>query len=204
MRRLRIAISQRCDAVAGRDEIRDSLDVRLSRLVWALGFLPCPLCSGIVDPYSYLETLTFDGLLLSGGNDIGTTAARDNLESAALMYAIDHCIPVMGICRGMQMLNHFQGGSLQQVTGHIAVKHSVSGPLLGDKVNKVNSYHNQGIYDADLGRELFAVARSDDGVVEALRHHQLPWLGVMWHPEREITVANVDCQLIAQHFMGKI
>ena len=204
MSRLRIAISQRRDAVAGRDEVRDALDARLTGLLWELGFLPLPLASGVAKPADYLAALAPDGVLLSGGNDIGTTPARDALEWAALEYATAHGLPVLGLCRGMQMLNHFQGGALRPVSGHTAVRHRVTGPLVGPDGREVNSYHDQGLLDADLGDALDAVARTDDGVVEALRHRERPWLGIMWHPERDTPVASADRELITRHFLESV
>ena len=196
MSRPRIAISQRRDAVAGRDEVRDALDARLTGLLWELGFLPLPLASGVAEPADYLAALAPDGVLLSGGNDIGSAPARDALEWAALEYAAAHGLPVLGLCRGMQMLNHFQGGALRPVSGHTAVRHPVTGPLVGDDGREVNSYHDQGLLDA--------VARADDGVVEALRHRRRPWLGIMWHPERDTPVASADRELITRPFLESV
>jgi len=200
-RRLRIAVSQRRDAVAGRDEVRDALDDRLAGLLWELGFLPLPLASGVAQPADYLTALVPDGVLLSGGNDIGSAPARDALEWTALEYAAAHGRPVLGICRGLQMINHFQGGALRPVSGHRAVRHRVTGPLVGPGGREVNSYHDQGLLAADLGDQLQAVARADDGVVEALRHQRRPWLGIMWHPERDTPVASADRELITRHFL---
>lgn len=190
--------------MAGRDEVREALDARLAGLLWELGFLPLPLASGVAEPADYLAALVPDGVLLSGGNDIGTTPARDALEWAALEYATAHGLPVLGLCRGMQMLNHFQGGALRPVSGHTAVRHPVTGPLVGDNGREVNSYHDQGLLDADLGDALDAVARADDGVVEALRHRSRPWLGIMWHPERDTPVARADRELITRHFLESV
>lgn len=201
MSRRRIAISQRQDVVAGRNEIRDALDQRLPKLLWELGFLPLPLVSGLPHPADYLTALAPDGLLLSGGNDIGSAPARDKLETTALEYAATNGLPVLGLCRGMQMINHFQGGSLRPLNGHTAVRHRVRGPLVGDNGHEVNSYHDHGLLEADLGDELEAMAWADDGIVEALRHRRLPWLGIMWHPERDTPVAPADQELITRHFL---
>ena len=202
MSRLRIVVSQRCDAVAGRDEVRDALDQRLAALLWELGFLPLPLASAISAPADYLAALAPDGILLSGGNDIGSAPLRDALEKAALDYAVQHGLPVLGMCRGMQFIVQYQGGSLRSVPGHTAMRHRVFGSLVGDVGREVNSYHDYGLLDADLGDELEAVAWAEDGVVEALRHRESPWLGIMWHPERETLVAEADRLLIKSVFMS--
>lgn len=200
MKRLRIALSQRQDAVPGRDEVREALDVRWGGLLWDLGFLPLPLTAGVADHASYLNEIAPDGFLLTGGPDIGAWPARDKLERAALEYAIDANLPVLGICRGMQFLNDFQGGSLKPMAGHTAVRHEISGPLMSNGPRSVNSYHDLVLQDSDLGDDLEAVAWAQNGVIEALRHSVRPWLGIMWHPERETKVALADLELIFNHF----
>ena len=199
MSRPRIAVSQRCDAVAGRDEVRDALDGRLAGLLWELGFLPLPLASGVAAPADYLAALAPDGILLSGGNDIGSAPARDALERAALDHAAARGLPVLGLCRGMQFVNHYQGGGLRTVPGHTAARHRIHGPLVGEYGREVNSYHDYGLLEADLGDAFEAVAWADDGVVEALRHRERPWLGIMWHPERDTPVAPADRLLVITH-----
>lgn len=201
--RLRVAVSQRRDAVDGRDEVRDALDVRLCALLWELGFLPVPVPSAIGDLGEYIESLRPDAVALSGGNDIGQAPERDRLERALLVHAASCQVPVVGICRGMQMINHHQGGCIRPVLGHVAVRHRVIGPLVGPSSRQVNSYHNQGLVDGELGDDLEAVAWSDDGVVEALRHREWPWLGIMWHPERDAPVAEVDREMIYRHLNNR-
>lgn len=193
----RIAITQRCDAIPGRQETRDALDVRLSKLLWEWGFLPLPLSSGVTEHRAYLEALAPDGFLLSGGNDINSVTERDALESACLTYAELHQLPVVGICRGLQMISHHLGGSQRYIPDHVAITHRIIGPLVGSGERQVNSYHSNGLLASDLGSNLEAMAWADDGTIEALRHKHLPWLGIMWHPERDIPTAFADRQLIS-------
>ena len=188
--------------MTGRDEVRDALDVRLSALLWELGFLPMLMTSGISDHEEYIQMLMPNAVVLTGGNNIGQAPERDQLETALLIYAAEYRLPVLGICRGMQMINHHQGGKLRSVSGHVAVRHRVNGPLVGSRGRELNSYHEQGLLDTDLGDHLQAVAWCDDGVVEALRHDEWPWLGIMWHPERDFPVSESDQQLIRRHLKG--
>lgn len=142
-----------------------------------------------------------DGLLLAGGGDIhparyGQTHAykqlsidcvRDNEEQALFDAFFARGKPILGICRGMQAINVFLGGTLKQhVPGHASCCHAIhcSGLLAKQfgTTATVNSYHHQ-IVDR-IANDLVAVAHSSDGEVEALVHPSAALLGVQWHPER--------------------
>jgi len=197
--RRRVLVSQRCDSVVGRDEIRDALDTNLSALLWDLNFLPVPVTCSIGDHEEYIQALMPDAVVLSGGNNIGQATKRDRLETALLLHAATYNLPVLGICRGMQMINHHQGGSLTEISGHVAVRHLIFGPLVESSQLEVNSYHNFGILGTSLGKDLEVLAWSDDGMVEAIRHQTMPWLGIMWHPERDTPAADFNQTLIRKH-----
>lgn len=196
-----IAISQRLDPIAGRDEVRDALDVQWAPLLWDLGYLPVALNSGIEAVEEYLAALQADGFLLSGGNDIGKAPERDRLEAAVLDYSMHQLLPVLGVCRGMQFINHYQGGSLKKINGHVATRHSLQGGWSNQQaIESVNSYHDWAIVSETLGRDLESLARTEDGSIEALRHKQHRWLGIMWHPEREQPFSKHDIHLIRKFF----
>lgn len=197
----KILISQRRDAIVERDETRDALDVRWSTVLFDLGFLPIPVCSELAGERSYLEQLRPDGILLSGGNDIGQAPKRDALESQLLDYAKLNKLPMLGVCRGMQMLNHYLGGGLVEVGGHVATRHLLKGDWASANCySEVNSYHNQAVTEKTLAHSLEVLATAADGVIEAVKHSTLPWLGVMWHPEREPVMLEQDKQLIQTIF----
>jgi len=150
----------------------------------------------------------FDALCLSGGGDVqprryheenvrseNIDADRDELEFHLVERALAADLPVLGICRGCQVLNVALGGSLEQHrTGHGADDHAthlvraVRGSLLaeacGDGPLRVNSRHHQAVTDARLAPALRAVARVGD-LIEAVESTTHRWvLGVQWHPER--------------------
>lgn len=178
----RVAVSQRVDAWPDRGEDRDALDQRLAAFVAACGGLVFPVpnalaSSGWLD--EWLGALQPEAVVLSGGNDIGQAGDRDRTERRLLAYAEDRRLPVLGICRGMQMMGVSAGGSLKPVAGHVRATHRLSGDIAGS----ANSYHGYALSGCPAGFEVTAV--SEDGEIEAIRHVEMPWEGWMWHPERE-------------------
>ena len=149
-----------------------------------------------------------DGLVVAGGPDVepvhygaaldprtGPPArARDTWELALIRAALEAGVPLLGICRGMQLLNVALGGTLVQhidghaevpgVFGHHPVK-PVPGTVYGDlapEETSVPTYHHQAV--DRLGEGLLASAYAPDGTVEAVELPGPPWvLGVQWHPE---------------------
>jgi gamma-glutamyl-gamma-aminobutyrate hydrolase PuuD len=144
------------------------------------------------------ETLArLDGIVFSGGEDIGEHEERDRGESALLQAALERDLPVLAICRGFQVLNVVRGGDLVQHLPdevgheeHRAVLGSFSrhpvrvDPLsrLGDVHGDVMSHHHQGV--RRIGDGLREVAWAEDGTVEALEDPDARFVvGVLWHPE---------------------
>lgn len=197
----RIGVTQRRDNAPNRIEERDALDVNWASLLWSLNLVPVPLCSNVDNLTDYLAELQLDGFILSGGNDISDKPKRDNLELLVLKLADCQNLPVLGVCRGMQFINHYQGGTMLKVAGHVATRHNViaNSWVVKHEIQQVNSFHNYGIVKETLGKDLVVLAETADGVVEAIKHRSQPWLGIMWHPEREpLTISNNI--LIKEHF----
>ncbi len=176
-----------------------------ARAVLEAGGLPVNLPLD-ADPSLYAGRL--DGVLLSGGTDIGPIrygaqsesdifapeGERDEFELKLLAGAVEQEIPVLGICRGLQMVNVFAGGTLHQdVPAHSrfdlppdTLTHSIdlaAGSILeglyGSSM-EVNSLHHQTVDRVGAG---LAVTASADGSVEGLEHDSLPIVAVQWHPE---------------------
>ena len=132
------------------------------------------------------------GIILSGGDNIGDNSERDKTEEKILNYSIGKKIPLIGICRGMQVINKFFGGTIKtsENSNHVGNPHFVSllakfASFLETKNLRVNSFHNNVIKQKNLGQNLEPFAISDDNTIEGFYHSKLPIFGVMWHPERE-------------------
>jgi putative glutamine amidotransferase len=149
------------------------------------------------EPRDSLDGL--NGLVLSGGADYGQDPERDHLERVLFEMALEADLPVFGICRGLQMMNHISGGTLlEHIPGHRGedvsektVKHRIRvarGSLLASIVGEeleVNSRHHQAI--DRVADSLTLTALAEDGVREGAERRDRRWvLGVQWHPEEMI------------------
>lgn len=194
-----LAISQRVTDVAAYTERRDALDQRWCALLEQAGFLPLLLPNRPQLALALIQQVQPDGLIFTGGNSLqvcgGDAPERDETEHGLLSYAMTRQLPVFGVCRGMQLILSRFGQSLVEVSGHVCAQQTIR---IGETPASVNSYHTWGCYEAP---ESFAIeARSDDGVVKAIRHHSLPIAGVMWHPERLAPFREADINLLQTLF----
>lgn len=192
---MRLAISQRVDVVAGYGERRDALDQAWHALLEQVGgvALPVPNRPSLVLPW--LEQSQPEGVVLTGGNDLAQlpnasnpAPERDATELKLLAYAQANRLPVLAVCRGAQMMNLYLGGQLSAVGGHVAQRHPVhvndALPMLFG-LTEVNSFHAWGLKPEELNPACRSAATALDGTVEAFVHTDLPWIGLLWHPERE-------------------
>jgi putative glutamine amidotransferase len=180
----RIGISQRHWPAEAKAFDRDGLDSAwanwLSKQWPTNSFLALPNFEAPSQLLAYVEHWQLNAFILSGGGDARLSARRVANEAALLDHAEQHRLPVLGVCRGMQVLHLRSGGALCALKGHVRSVHAVNGR---DVNMLVNSWHEFGI-DA-LTPSWEALARASDGSVEAMRHKKLPWIGLMWHPERD-------------------
>lgn len=203
----KVGLTQRVEVVPAYGERRDCLDQDWIRLVESMGLMPILLPNVIADVDSYIKSLDLSGVILTGGNDLAiiSTAAnvapeRDSFERNLICACSRFNIPLLGVCRGMQMLASYYGSKLSQVKQHVASRHFISfdtaQAILHVEKMKVNSFHKYGIKQDDLGSNLIPLAWSDDGYVEMIKHKNLYQYGVMWHPEREKPFNDIDRSLI--------
>lgn len=182
-----------------------------------------------------------DGLLIPGGEDIDPSLygeqphrnlgalipEHDRFFKRALLFAYEHKIPVLGVCKGMQMLVATFGGSLyqdiySQVEGDVLLHtqhdkrdytvHGVTveansylyGIFNAERL-RVNSLHHQSV--KTVGDMLRATAFSDDGIIEAIESADGQLIGVQWHPEEliytETCMNALFADLVARSKLGK-
>lgn len=202
--------------------------------------------NGIADAFylpnystSFLTKLSdeYDALILSGGGDVNPKyydkdldgseridSDRDTCEFSMIKRFMEQNKPVLGICRGIQVMNVYLGGTLYQDDGEelnsvhrgyegtyrvhsTYCKDSFLNDLYGETFN-VNSYHHQSLDIVPPELEIIQYS-SDNKTIEAVRHKYYPFIGVQWHPERlcKEQVEEKDCidsTKFFEYFMGMI
>jgi putative glutamine amidotransferase len=172
-----------------------------------------------ISPLDAVHSLdSLDGLLLTGGTDVNPARygeqrqpetedpddPLDELEVSLLRDALSAGLPVLAICRGMQLFNVVHGGTLiQHMSSHDSretlhniqiVSNTRLAAIIGDGEQQVNSRHHQAI--ARPGDGLIVSAKSNDGVIEAIERPGPGFaVAVQWHPEDRILVSDADRKL---------
>ncbi|EPJ48869.1 MAG: hypothetical protein OFPI_27410 [Osedax symbiont Rs2] len=206
-----LGITQRVEEVKSYSERRDCLDQRWYEYANMLGYIPVPLPNIPQNQVAaLLNVLNLNAVLFSGGNSIASynSAARDSaperdgFEARLLDECLARNIPVIGVCRGMQMINVCLGGGLSPISNHVGIRHDISITETGNTRNvSVNSYHNWCIPGESLAPILNVIAVDCAGNVEAFKHANKSVLGIMWHPEREEQPSSSDINLIKSIFI---
>ncbi|REL38633.1 hypothetical protein DYD21_01405 [Rhodohalobacter sp. SW132] len=216
----RIGITQRVVYEEKVNERRDVLDQSWYAFASKIGIQLYPIPNAISSPIDYTDHLQLDGVIFSGGNNVSENKSddldllmkedvaieRDKTETELLQWAVTNQKPVIGICRGMQLICTFFGGKLSDVEPgiHVAKEHEVSfleqhfSNIFGDK-RSCNSYHRKGILIDDLPEEIVVAGRYKDEA-EAVRHNSHPIFGMMWHPERYTSFREEDIFLFSKIF----
>lgn len=201
------------------------------------GGLPVILTVGIEEDVKQL-TKMLDGLLLTGGGDIDPTLfseephrhlgdispSRDSIEIKLIQEMLTLNKPILGICRGHQLLNIALGGNMYQdiYSQHAGtlLQHAQKAPrshqshfiqvkedsllesITKSEQIKVNSYHHQAVKDVPLPLIISGVA--SDGIIEAIESTKHSFvLGVQWHPEALVENKEVVSLRLFENFIGK-
>ncbi len=206
---MRVLISQRVDAIPERNELRDSLDREwftvLEALFGAVCLIPVPNHTELAE--RVVAEVEPELVVLTGGNDlsglpgaVNVSAQRDAVERILLDRADRASIPLLAVCRGFQHLNRYLGGTLSRCDGHVGIAHDVAAVTSTCERFRVNSFHGYGVSEQGLADALEPLYLSSDGWIEAAKHRERSWLGIMWHPERHNPDQDRQLHVVRQYF----
>ena len=172
---------------------------------------------------SLLKDIPVSAMLLIGGNNVGpideyersihiddVSTERDATEYAIIDYALRHHKPILGVCRGMQILNtYFDGHIVRDLNdvkldsrSHVGLTHDLDivdpkfQSYFGVNSAHTNSFHFNAVTESTLAKELLPFAMARDGIVEGVYHPNYPMTGIQWHPERPDSAEKIDRMLI--------
>jgi gamma-glutamyl-gamma-aminobutyrate hydrolase PuuD len=196
-----VAVTQRVVVDPPHGYRRDCLDQVWTTFLLHCGLVPVPMPNNAYAALALCENAAIRGIVLTGGNDLaaygGDAPDRDATENALLDLAEQRSLPVLGVCRGMQMIQHHFGIPLRRVDGHVTSRQCIR---IEGRITEVNSFHNFGSMETREPLKTWAVA--DDGVVKAIRHEDGRMIGLMWHPERLDPFNPADVALFSQVFQA--
>jgi N5-(cytidine 5'-diphosphoramidyl)-L-glutamine hydrolase len=200
-----VIISPRVDELVDYNETRFSIDQNLVNFVNLLNMQTTLYFDTNSDYlFTLLSKFKIKGIILSGGGNIPikgnflkkSDQIRCNIDSLLINFALVNKIPIIGICRGMQYLNYFFGGSTYKVNNHVNVIHKIysSNPkIISNKY--VNSFHNLTIDIKKLPSNFDILAHDQHNNIEAIIDYENKLLGTMWHPERNKSFDKEDLDL---------
>lgn len=194
-----VIYTQRVEVVESYGERRDCADQNIPLFLEACGYLPVPVPNVISELDVFVETIRPVGIVLTGGNSLvkygGTASERDQTDHRLIEIALQRDIPLYGFCRGMQSVLDYFACHMENVQGHVAVRHSLKGEW---GIMEVNSFHNQAC--KEVKAPLRVMAQAKDGVIEAAAYPEKKIMVTMWHPERENPFRKTDVERVRELF----
>jgi len=204
----RIVVTQRVDIIKEYGERRDAIDQRWIDLLLECNLFPIFIPNNIEFVKSFILTEKFDGLLLTGGNDLvkygGNSPERDEVERTLLEHFIKYKLPILGICRGMQLIQDYFGIKLKPISGHVATRHKLMVNPFSQyseelkALGSVNTFHH--FATKSTVKELIVGARTSKNIIMQIEHKNLPIYGQMWHSEREFPFVDAELNLFRKIF----
>ena len=140
---------------------------------------------------SHISKKNIKLIILPGGNDLFSkiylSKVRLKNELDLINFGIRYKIPILGVCRGMQVINLFYKGKQKKIKNHMRIRHKVyfNNNFFNKKSIDLNSYHNFSIPINLLGENLTPIGLDKSKNVEFFRHNKLRIFGTRFHPERE-------------------
>ena len=202
-------ISLRNDFLETRNERRDSIDISIYKLILDLGYIPMLIPNELETIKYIIEFNNIENIglvLLSGGNDLNSLKnqgakniylKRDAVEINLIKICEINSIPIIGICRGFQLISSYLGAKIEKVYGHVNTVHKI---ILKDSKETyfVNSFHSFGLKNINLPSELEPLGFHEyDDTIELFKTIKpFKSLNIMWHPERRNGERNMTITII--------
>tara|TARA_Y100000590_G_scaffold410061_1_gene502794 strand:- start:3109 stop:3726 length:618 start_codon:yes stop_codon:yes gene_type:complete len=188
----KIGISLRVGTVEKYNEKREQISQDWIIFLQKINAIPILIPNNLLDIENFVKNTGIERIVLSGGDNIGDFPERDRTEKEIIDLAIRDTIPILGVCRGMQVINNYFGGRFIEKSdkNHVNNEHIInltdSFSFTKESSITVNSYHNNIIESNTLGKDLISFAKHEsDDTIEGFIHSKYPINGVMWHPERK-------------------
>ena len=193
---IKIGITQR--VIFTQNQSIDSLDSE-----WPLFLKKCNINFELIPnnfsviSEQYLDR--FQGMIFTGGNSLvscgGDASIRDLVEKKIFRWAHKKNVPILGVCRGMQIIQEEYGLKLKRIYGHVKQKQTIK---VNNILYKTNSYHNFGTKKTCMNLKVFA--KSNDGIIKGIGSINKKILAIMWHPERMNPSNSHDLNLFKKFF----
>ena len=205
----KIAITQRLINNHTYFEQREALDINFARLMNSCNIIPIILPVKY-DFEHYFNQFDIDGVILTGGNDLGVldkndlSIMRDDFEKNLIKFCIEKKIPLMGMCRGMQIIADYFGSSFKKIETEVNVRYDIKPNRSSayfkylKKLKNLNSFHDYSI--ENLSKDLIVSATDTKGVIKAIEHKSEKIFAQMWHSEREKTFREPEIDIIKFFF----
>lgn len=210
------------------DEERDALAHDWIKFAELIDTTPVPIPNNLTNIGDYISKTNLRAIFLTGGGDCPQSidnchnsidVKRNKTELKIIKFCIENHMPLIGICRGFQILNIYFGGTLtKNIISHENITNShvnsettiqlVNGDISQSSkkvLTSVKCFHDDGIMTTDLSQNLISFATAEDGnLIEAFQHKDLPIIGMQWHPERDTHLSSFNKKLIIKFLKEKI
>ncbi len=189
----KVLVTQRVSENSDYPEMRENLDIQWSKFLKSTGAISVPISVNIDLKY-YFNSFDISGIVLTGGNDLFnfsknlSSKIRDKFEKKLIKKALQKNIPIIGVCRGMQLIAQHFDMEVCMIKNHVGKNHNIQFTNITKNFSRfpknllVNSFHNFGV--KKIKKNFKTIATASDGSIEAFEHKNKSIIGIMWHPER--------------------
>lgn len=197
----KILITQRYERIGKFKELRDNIDLRYINMIENINMFPILIPNALIKIDQFLNKIKPDGILLTSGGNPKENNCRKKTEIKLIKYSIKNNLPLLGICRGAQVINIYFKGKVIPIKNHVRKNHLIKGSITKkQKKISVKCYHDLGIKKKNLGKNLQILASSNDSSIECFKHKKKNIMGIMWHPERYSKLRKFEKKLLKNFY----